>query len=193
MRTDKNYQKKIGILREFFRDGLVFQSLDQMKDLLGYANRAWVKLFMEKLLGQWILELQDKSYIPTNKLIGYPFFESVRAGLPFTPETHPTSLMDIEGYLINHPASTFFVKVKWDSMQDAWIVEWDIVILDRSLNPKNGDIVIASLEGDVTLKYFEKKWEKLRLIPANVKYEPIVVSGPCEILGVVSGSVRKYH
>ncbi|MBP9779400.1 LexA family transcriptional regulator [Candidatus Gracilibacteria bacterium] len=193
MRTDKNYQKKIGILREFFRDGGVFQSLDQMRELLGYANRAGVKLFLHKLLGEGILELQDKSYIPSNLLVGYPLFESVRAGLPFTPETQPTSQMDLEKYLIEHPASTYFVKVKGDSMEDAGIRQGDIVILDRSLTPKNGDIVIASLDGDVTLKYFEKKGGILKLIPANPTYEPIVVDGPCEILGVVSGSVRKYH
>jgi len=117
----------------------------------------------------------------------------VRAGLPFTPETQPTSQMNLEKYLIEHPATTYFVKVKWDSMEDAGIRQGDIVILDRSLTPNNGDIVIASLDGDVTLKYFEKKWGILKLIPANPKYEPIVVDWPCEILGVVSGSVRKYH
>ncbi len=193
MRTDKNFNIKLDILRDFFRSGWVFQSLDQMRDLLGYANRSWVKLFLQKLVSEGILEMQNTVYTGSNKLIGYPFFESVRAGLPFTPETHPTSQIDLDDYLIDHPASTYFVKVKGDSMEDAGIREWDIVILDRSLTPKNGDIVIASLDGEVTLKYFERKWDKIRLIPANPKYEPIIVSWPCEILWVVSGSVRKYH
>ena len=193
MRPDPNYTKKIDTLRHFFRSGWVYQSFDQMSQLLGYANSAWVKRFFEKLVWEGILSLESKVYIPTSKLTGYHLFESVRAGLPFTPETHPTSQVDLEKYLIEHPASTYFVKVKWDSMEDAGIRQGDIVILDRSLTPKNGDIVIASLDGDVTLKYFEKKWEKLRLIPANPKYEPIVVDWPCEILGVVAGSVRKYH
>lgn len=59
-----------------------------------------------------IFHIENKSYMPTDKLIGYPLFESVRAGLPFTPETQPTSQMDLEKYLIEHPASTYFVKVK---------------------------------------------------------------------------------
>ncbi len=193
MRPDKNYTKKIEILRHFFRTGWVYQSFDQMSKLLGYANSAWAKRFLQKLVELGIFRIEEKSYIPTDKLIGYPLFESVRAGLPFTPETQPTSQMDLEKYLIEHPASTYFVKVKWDSMIEAGIQQGDIVILDRSLTPNNGDIVIASLDGDVTLKYFEKKWDRLRLIPANPKYEPIVVSWPCEILGVVSGSIRKYH
>jgi SOS-response transcriptional repressor LexA len=161
--------------------------------LLGYANPAWVKRFLLKLLDEWLLSLQGTQYIPTEKLTGYPLYESVRAGLPFTPETNAPNHISVDKYLIEHPASTFFVRVKWDSMKDAWIVEWDIVILDRSLTPKNGDIVIASLDGDVTLKYFEKKWEKLKLIPANESYTPIIVNGPCEILWVVCWTVRKYH
>lgn len=193
MRPDYNYTKKIDILRVFFRTGWVYQSFDQMSKLLGYANSAGVKRFFEKLVSEWVLAFENRVYVPTQKLTGYHLFESVRAGLPFTPETQPTSQMDLEKYLIEHPASTYFVKVKGDSMIEAGIQQGDIVILDRSLTPNNGDIVIASLDGDVTLKYFEKKWDKLRLIPANPKYEPIVVSWPCEILGVVSGSVRKYR
>lgn len=193
MRPDNNYQNKLNILRDYFRSGWVYQSLEQMGDLLGYANSAWAKRFFQKLVELGIFRMENKGYIPTDRFIGYPLFESVRAGLPFTPETQPTSQMDLEKYLIEHPASTFFVKVKWDSMMDAWIVEWDIVILDRSLSPNNWDIVIASLDGDVTLKYFEKKWTIIHLIPANPDYSTIVVDGPCEVLGVVSGSVRKYH
>lgn len=123
----------------------------------------------------------------------YPLFEYVHAGLPFTPETHDESRMDLEKYLIEHPVSTYFVRVKGDSMRDGGIIEGDIVLLDRSLVPKNGDIVIASLEGEVTLKYFEKRSGILRLLPANPDYSPIIVRGSCEILGVVVGSVRKYR
>lgn len=128
-----------------------------MRELLGYSHRSGVQLFLQKLVESGILFFENKGYTPTDRLTGYQLFESVRAGLPFTPETHPTSQMDLEKYLIEHPASTYFVKVKGDSMEDAGIRQGDIVILDRSLTPKNGDIVIASLEGDVTLKYFEKK------------------------------------
>ena len=193
MRPDNNYQNKLDTLRDFFRGGWFYQSLEQMSELLGYANSAWAKRFFQKLVELDLLKMEDRWYIPTDKLIGYPLFESVRAGLPFTPETQPTSQMDLEKYLIEHPTSTYFVKVKWDSMRDAGIIEWDIVILDRSLRPNNGNIVIASLDGDVTLKYFEKKWEIIHLIPANPDYATIVVNWPCEILGVVSWSVRKYH
>lgn len=112
MRPDRNYTKKIDTLRDFYRSGGVYQSLEQIAHLLGYANAAGAKRFCEKLVGEGILCLENRAYLPTEKLTGYHLFESVRAGLPFTPETHPTSQVDLEKYLIEHPASTYFVKVK---------------------------------------------------------------------------------
>lgn len=123
----------------------------------------------------------------------YPLFESVPAWLPFTPETGWGERMDLESYLIDHPASTYFVRVKGDSMEGAGIYTGDIVILDRARIAENGDIIIASLDGEVTLKRLEKQWGHIRLLPENPKYAPIIVDGPCEIMGVVVGLIRKYH
>ena len=101
--------------------------------------------------------------------------------------------MDLDSYLIEHPASTYFVRVKGDSMEGAGIYAWDIVILDRARLAQNRDIIIASLDGEVTLKRLEKEGYHIRLIPENPKYAPIVVDGPCDIMGVVVGLIRKYH
>lgn len=120
-------------------------------------------------------------------------YESVPAGLPFTPETSPGTPMDITAYLIEHPASSYLVRVRGDSMEWVGIYGGDTVILDRGRTPRDGDIVIASLDGEVTLKTLEKTKTKIRLLPANSKYTPIEISWPCEILWVVVGSFRKYH
>lgn len=100
--------------------------------------------------------------------------------------------MDIDRYLIDRPNSTFLVRVKGDSMKDAGILQGDIVAVDRSREAKNGDIVIASLEGDVTIKYLDLANVSPRLLPANEEYPPIVLEADSQILGVVVGSVRKY-
>ncbi|MBP9811869.1 hypothetical protein KBC86_00695 [Candidatus Gracilibacteria bacterium] len=120
-------------------------------------------------------------------------YESVPAGLPFTPETSPGSPLDITKHLVEHPASSYLVRVRGDSMEGVGIYAGDIVVLDRGRTPRDGDIVIASLDGEVTLKTLEKTKTKIRLLPANPKYNPIEISGPCEIMGVVVGSFRKYH
>lgn len=100
--------------------------------------------------------------------------------------------MDIDRYLIDRPNSTFLVRVKGDSMKDAGILPDDIVAVDRSREAKNGDIVIASLNGDVTIKYLDLTDASPRLLPANAEYAPIPLETDSEILGVVVGSVRKY-
>lgn len=100
--------------------------------------------------------------------------------------------MDIGAYLIDHPNSTFLVRVKGDSMKDAGIVGGDIAVVDRSREAKNGDIVIASLEGDATIKYLDLTGVSPRLLPANAEYSPIALEADSQILGVVVGSVRKY-
>lgn len=193
MRIDRHYKEKVKTVENMIKNGQNISSLNQIKELFGYANRAWARLFLNKMVRDWLLELVNKKYLPTNLLSSYPLFDTVRAWLPFTPYTETQSQIELNKFLIEHPSSTFFVRIKWDSMNDAWIIEWDIAIVDRSLNPKNGDIIIASLSWDVTIKYYEKNGIKIRLIPANTKYSPIIVNSDAEILWVVTGTIRKYN
>ena len=112
MRIDKRYKEKIEILRQFIRDGGVIGTLEQMREMFSYANRMSAKLFLERLVGDGFLMRESKQYLPTENLTGYPLFNSVRAGLPFTPESEPDKNVDIDSYLINHPSSTFLVRVR---------------------------------------------------------------------------------
>lgn len=192
MRIDRNYKDKVKTIENLVKNGQNIGTLDQIKELFWYANRAWARLFLNKMVRDWLLEIVNKKYLPTSLISAYPLFDAVRAWLPFTPYTETQSQIELNKFLIEHPSSTFFVRIKWDSMCEAWIVEWDIAIVDRSLNPKNGDIIIASLDWDVTIKYYEKNWTKIRLIPANNKYSPIVINSQAEILGVVTWTIRKY-
>jgi DNA polymerase V len=92
--------------------------------------------------------------------------------------------------LVKNPVSTFFVKVKGDSMIDAGITHGDILIVDRSIAPVIGNIVLAELDGEFTVKYLGHD----ELIPANTKYNPIrfVEGQAVSLVGVVSGLMRKY-
>lgn len=192
MRIDKRYQEKIETLRQFIRGGGIISTLDQIREMYSYANRASAKVFLTRLVNNGFLVIQWKQYLPTENLTGYPLFSSVRAGLPFTPDSEPDKNMDIDGYLINHPSSTFLVNVKWASMKNAGIIDGDIVVVDKSLSARNGDIVIASIDGDVTLKFYERKWGVIYLVPANDDYDPIVIPEWTELIGVVVWSIRKY-
>lgn len=86
MKTDPRYGEKIKELKAHFRSGGTIRTLDQICDMFGYSTRAGAKGFLQKLVSAGLLEFENRSYSPTALMTGFPLFESVRAGLPFTPQ-----------------------------------------------------------------------------------------------------------
>lgn len=108
---------------------------------------------------------------------GLPFFsEEVAAGFPSPAAGDIKGILDLNELCIQHPAATYFIRARGESMIDAGISDGDIMVVDRSINPRNGDIIIAELEGSFTVKYYEKNGKCIRLVPANSKFEPIIIS-----------------
>ena len=103
-----------------------------------------------------------------------PLFSSpVSAGFPSPAEDYSDKKLDLNEYLIQHPAATFFVRVEGDSMIEAGIFPGDLLIVDRYPIPKSGQVVLAVVDGEFTVKRYERRGKKVRLIPANPKYMPI--------------------
>jgi len=122
------------------------------------------------------------------------FEHKVPAGFPSPADDHVEKRLDLNEYLIKKSDATFFVKIKGDSMIDASINDGDIVIVDRSIQAKVGDIVLASVDGNFTIKTLSKYKLNPRLLPANDKYKPIEINDNTqfELWGVVTGAVRKF-
>ena len=116
------------------------------------------------------------------------FLDSVSAGFPSPATDYMENKLDLNEYLIKHPAATFIVKAKGPSMSDAGILSGDLLIVDRSITPKSNDIVIASIFGDLTVKKLQKKENSLFLLSANSDYPSIHVKEEmeCFIWGVVT-------
>lgn len=83
--------------------------------------------------------------------------------------------LDLNEYIVRHPASTFFLKAQGKSMIDASINEEDILVVDKSLEAKHNDIVIASLNGEFTIKRLVKQDGKVSLLPCNSDFNPVTV------------------
>ena len=115
------------------------------------------------------------------------FLSKIRAGFPSPADDYLDKKLDLNEYLIKHPASTFFVKVKGDSMIKAGIHSGDILVVDRSVEAKDKNIVIAVLNGEFTVKRVCIKDKKLFLLSENEVYKPIEVREDehFEIWGVV--------
>ena len=131
----------------------------------------------------------DLFSIIKNAQINIPvFLDKVSAGFPSPATDYMENKLDLNEYLIKHPAATFIVKASGSSMIDADIYSGDLLIIDRSINPKNNNIVIASIFGDLTVKKLKKKEKSFFLISANDEYPSIEVKEEmeCFIWGVVT-------
>jgi DNA polymerase V len=112
----------------------------------------------------------------------------VQAGFPSPADDHMERSLDLNEHLVANPAATFFVRVQGDSMQDAGISNGDILIVDRSLEPKDRQIVVAMLEGEFTVKRLRQRGEKVFLEAENSAFKPIEVAKDQELViwGVVT-------
>ena len=122
-----------------------------------------------------------------------PLFESVSAGFPSPATDYMENKLDLNEHLIKHPAATFIVKANGISMIEAGISSGDLLIVDRSLSPRNDNIVIASILGDLTVKKLQKKNQSFFLMSANKSYPSIEVKEEmeCFIWGVVTYVIHK--
>jgi len=127
-------------------------------------------------------------FIENKDFFKLPLYGSkVSAGFPSPADDYIEEYLNLND-LIKHPTTTFFVRVSGHSMKDAGINENDILIVDRSLSPTHGKIVIAVLQGQLTVKRIHKENNKLFLMPANTEFSPIEVKeeDDIHIWGVVT-------
>jgi DNA polymerase V len=122
-----------------------------------------------------------------------PFFEAVPAGFPSPASDYVEGSLDINEHLIRHPSATFLVRVTGESMTGAGIFPNDILVVDRSLEAKNKNIVIAVIDGELTVKRFYNINGSVKLKAENPKFESVafIPSTTLEVWGVVSGVIRK--
>jgi DNA polymerase V len=116
------------------------------------------------------------------------FSATVQAGFPSPADDHMDKSLDLNEHLVSNPASTFFVKAKGDSMKDAGITCGDIMIVDRSVAPKDRQIVVAMLDGEFTVKRLRRKKGHVFLVAENNAFPPIEITDDQELViwGVVT-------
>ncbi len=104
------------------------------------------------------------------------FLTKVPAGFPSPADDYLELALDLNNYLIKHPAATFMVRASGDSMKDAGIQSGDLLIVDRSLEATHGKIVIAAIDGELTVKRLYQQSNRVQLVPDNPAYQPIDIS-----------------
>ncbi|WP_342753697.1 translesion error-prone DNA polymerase V autoproteolytic subunit [Pantoea sp. MBD-2R] len=121
------------------------------------------------------------------------FTERVPCGFPSPAQDYVEDRLNLNTLLIAHPSATYFIKVSGDSMTGAGIGDGDLLVVDRSLSASHGDIVIAAVAGEFTVKELRTR-PALQLVPHNNHYSPLTFHNPedLEIFGVVTFSVKSH-
>ncbi len=119
------------------------------------------------------------------------YLAAVKAGFPSPADDYIEKTLDLNEYLIHHPAATFFVRVSGDSMVPL-ICHGDILVVDKALTPYSGSIVIAAVNGELTVKRLVEQNGSTMLVPDNEAYQPIALTldVDCTVWGVVVHIIR---
>jgi DNA polymerase V len=120
------------------------------------------------------------------------YLQPVSAGFPSPADDYLEGRVDLNRYLIKHPAATFFVRVTGDSMIAAGIHPGDLLVVDRAIPPTSGRIVIAVIHGELTVKRIRYQGDRLYLVPENPKYSMISIDPDMElhVWGVVTNVIH---
>jgi len=143
------------------------------------------------LLARAGFELLHPSELPPS--IRIPLFgHKIPAGFPSPADDYVEDRIDLNQHLIRHKEATFFLRVKGDSMLGAGIHDGDLLVVDRALEPVDGKIVIAVLDGELTVKRLERRAGQVRLMPENPAFAPIVVNNEQDLViwGVVTNVIH---
>ena len=190
-RTLQDVEKKI---TDFFLDNGRMPSYSEMAEIIGVRSKSVVHFWVAKLLDAGILQKDSKGFLSlTRNPRALKLAGEVCAGLPVSAEQEIRDMVSFDDYLVKNPQNSFLLSVTGDSMIDAGIMEKDMVIVESNREPKNGDIVLAEVDGNWTMKYFFKNGQTVTLEAANSKYATIIPQNDLRIAGVITAVVRKYH
>ena len=177
----------------FYHQHKRMPSYAEIMKLVGFKSKNAVSKLVHKLIEAGVLEKDAQGkLVPTIGAGEVPLVGLVEAGIPSMADVETLDTLSIEEYLIPKKEKTFLLEVKGDSMIEAHIDEGDLIIAERTQNAKNGEIVVAEVDGAWTLKYFKTDGRKVWLEPANKNYQPIYPEHEMRVAAVVKGVIRKY-
>jgi len=185
-----DYKKKI---ISFYRDNKRMPVYTEIMKLVGFKSKNAVYKLVHKLIDDGVLSKDAKGHLIPNRIFGeIPLVGLVEAGFPTEAEESLLDSVSIDDYLIEDKNSSYLLRVKGESMIEAGIYEGDMVIAEKKNVAKDGDIVIALVDGGSTMKYYRKRNGQVYLEPANKDFPLIYPESQLEIMAVVKGVIRKY-
>jgi SOS regulatory protein LexA len=186
-------RSRIKDIARFYKKSGRMPSFSEIGEMVGLRSKNAVSKLVGKLEGLKVLARDTKGrLIPGSIASPVRVLGTVEAGFPSPAEEELVDTLSLDALLIQNREATFLLKVSGDSMSGAGILPGDMVIVDKGRAPRSGDIVIAEVDGQWTMKFLRKRKDEVTLLPANPRYKPIRPNSELKIAGVVTAVVRKY-
>ncbi len=191
MSADSQY---LAALRTYYGKHGVLPSYAAIGRLVGLSSKASVAEMVGRLKRARFLDsAPDRRLRPGSRFHERAVTEYVRAGRPSASSDGPIEDLDIDAYLIRDQLNTSLVRVKGESMIDAGVRDGDIVVVERRSNARDGQIVVASIDGEFTLKRLVYERNRPVLRAENRAFATLRPPGELQIFGVVVGLIRSYR
>jgi repressor LexA len=178
----------------FFQENKRMPTYEEMKDIFGVASKNTASYRVKKLVESGFL-IKSGNKLTLTETGSVMRLGTVQAGFPTeATEDIESELVSLDDFLIERKSSTYMLEVVGESMKDAGILEGDLVLVERGRTPKRGDIVLALVENEYTLKYLDTEKGRPVLIPANKAFKKIYPNpNTFKIEAVLKAVVRKYR
>ncbi len=185
-----SYKQKI---LSFYRKHRRMPGYKEIMSMIGFRSKNAVYKLINKMVDDEVIEKDSSGRLTPIKIFGgVPLLGLVEAGIPTIAEEDRSNTMSLDEYLVGDKQGVYLLEVKGDSMIDEGIHEGDLVLAERKGEAKDGDIVIAEVDGGWTMKYFKKKGNIIYLKAANKNYSPIYPQYDMKVAAIVKGVIRKY-
>jgi SOS regulatory protein LexA len=188
-----NLQEHLAKIRAFYRSHKRMPSYSELMAVVGFRSKnAAYKLVHRMVAQEWIEKDAAGKLLPGRAFYDLPILGTVTAGFPSPAEEELADTMSLDEFLITNKEATYILKVNGESMIEAGILPGDMLLVERGAEPRDGDIVIAQVDREWTMKYFRRRGRAVFLEAANKDFKPIHPQEELKIAAVVRAVIRKY-
>ena len=186
---ENQYQTK---LKDFYKDNKRMPTYSEMMKMFNFKSKNAIARIVEKLIDAGVVAKDHLGrLIPSETFGEIPKLGLVKAGIPSDVE-ELSDTINLDDFLIGNKSLTYMLEVDGDSMIDAHIEKGDMVLVEKTNHAKDGEIVIAEVDGEFTMKYFRSAGVKVWLEPANKNFKPIYPTQSLNVIAKLKAVIRKY-
>jgi repressor LexA len=191
-----NLQEHLAKIRAYYRSHKRMPSYSELMVVVGFRSKnAAYKLVQRMIAQEWLEKDAAGKLVPGPLFHAVPMLGTVTAGFPSPAEEELADTMSFDEFLmtnVKHQEATYILKVNGESMIEAGILPGDMLLVERGTEPRDGDIVIAQVDREWTMKYFRRRGRAVFLEAANKDFKPIYPTEELKIAAVVRAVIRKY-